>query len=107
MKLKINRNLLAATFIFTFFAPFVSAEQVECSKYGNLAEKIMSGRQLGVPISKFMELLPDYGSNADFYKEMVFKAFEEPAYSNSENQKRAKREFRNKIEFMCYKDRQN
>ena len=97
MKLNINRNLLAATFILSSFAPLASAEEeVNCAIQGIMAEVVMGGRQVGLPISEAIAIAPSL-------KEMVLLAHEEPAWSTSENQEKAKREFRNKIELACYK----
>jgi len=103
MKLNINRNIITASLILSSLAPLASAEEeVNCAYQGIMAELVMGGRQVGVPISEAIALDPD---NA-YFKQMILLAHEEPAWSTAENQERAKREFRNKIELDCYKSLQ-
>ena len=88
------------TFILSSLAPLASAEEeVNCAYQGIMAELVMGGRQVGVPISEAIALAPNNAS----LKEMVLLAHEEHAWSTAENQEKAKREFRNKIELACYK----
>ena len=46
-----------------------------------MAELVMGGRQVGVPISEAIALAPNNAS----LKEMVLLAHEEPAWSTAEN----------------------
>ena len=82
MKLNTNFNLFAATFILSSLAPLASAEEeVNCAYQGIMAELVMGGRQVGVPISEAIALAPNNAS----LKEMVLLAHEEPAWSTAEN----------------------
>jgi hypothetical protein len=55
-----------------------------------------------VPFSDTIGINPDSTS----HMAMALMTYEEPAWNTAENQAKAKREFRNKIELDCYKSLQ-
>jgi len=101
MILNIKRNLFAITFILLIFSSIVSAEEITvCESMGLSAETIMGARQAGLPLSEIMDMIPD---DNVYHETMALWAYEEPVWSTSDNQEKAKREFRDKIELACYK----
>jgi hypothetical protein len=69
-----------------------------CTVIGDLAEAIMTNRQLGIPMSRMMEI----NGADDLARLMVMEAYKEPRYSSDEYQRRAVQDFRNEIEVACY-----
>ncbi|GAB2507315.1 hypothetical protein [Microbulbifer agarilyticus] len=72
-----------------------------CKAWSQMAEKVMKGRQLGAPMSAFMEAAEEDGS--ELMKKIVVMAYEQPRYSTEQNQVRAADEFRDEFYLMCIK----
>lgn len=73
-----------------------------CRAWGSLAAKIMELRQDEAPLSRALELAGS-GEQNEITRNIVMKAYEQPAYQSPNNQKRAVDTFRNQIELGCFK----
>ena len=87
-------------------AETATREQQFCQMIGGMAEAIMSVRQSGTQLSKFMTTFSNAGQfpaelNA-VVQEMAIAAYQQPNYSTAEMQKRAISDFRNGYETACY-----
>ena len=74
------------------------ADPGSCENTGIIAAKIMEARQLGIPISKLLQVANDKTTEA-----MVYQAFDVSRFQTDEYQQRAIRDFREKWEVTCYK----
>jgi hypothetical protein len=72
-----------------------------CKLYGKLADAIMHGRQIGVPVST--ALAPQGVKATREVEELVFAAYDQPRYQTSEYQRKARENFQNATELACYK----
>lgn len=72
-----------------------------CRAWGSLAVKIMGLRQSEAPMSRAMELAGT-GSESQFARHIVMKAYEIPAQAEPYRRRQADA-FRNKIELECFK----
>ena len=70
-----------------------------CENTGIIAAKIMEARQVGIPISKLLQVAE--GSKTT--EAMVHQAFDVSRFQTDEYQQRAIRDFREKWEVTCYK----
>ena len=81
----------------------VAAEEANqkdiCQTVGELAEGVMKARQIGVSMSKSMDLAKD----TDWLREMVIAAYEQPAYQTELMQKKAISDFATDYLVICYK----
>jgi hypothetical protein len=74
-----------------------------CTGIGNMAGAIMEARQMEIPMSEVMTVFSSSTESDQFYREVVIKAYEQPAYSSPEIQQRAVSGFRNAWEVECFK----
>lgn len=86
-------------------AAFIAAVEVsandnaDCADWGQLAKAVMEARQERVPMSDMMDAV------GEDVAEMVIMAYDHPAYSTREYQRKAEQEFANEIMKMCYRAR--
>jgi hypothetical protein len=75
-----------------------------CEGFGQLAEELMIARQMGVPMSRVMEVAEaGWGDeDVDLLRQMVVMAYEVPRYATDEYQRRAVADYRNEVELACY-----
>jgi hypothetical protein len=69
-----------------------------CKVYGGLAEAIMRGHQVGVPMVEMMAISTD-----ESIKQMVILAYESPRYQTPEIQRRTIGDFRDSAYLACAK----
>jgi uncharacterized protein YlaN (UPF0358 family) len=76
----------------------------QCYALGQLAEVIMLDRQQGKSPTEVLEryVLPQDTERQDLVRDIVFRAFELPAFANHGSQQTSVQEFRNEIELECY-----
>lgn len=75
-----------------------------CPKIGEIAELIMGHRQEGTAISDLRAALGGVdGAVNEVAMQMILDAYEKPRYSTDENKLKAKADFRNDMELMCYR----
>jgi hypothetical protein len=72
-----------------------------CAVLGELARTVMDSRQLGVALSKLMDIVKDDSLS----KRIVLDAYEQPRYQAEEFKRAAVEDFGNKWEIMCYQAR--
>lgn len=72
-----------------------------CKPFGELAATIMEGRQVGVPMSKMMELGDDDETIQGIAGSMVIEAYKRPRMSVDENQRKMTRDFENEMFLSC------
>lgn len=73
------------------------AQKKECSGQSEVAEKIMEGRQAGVPMRKMIDL-----AEGDQLLELMVKwAYDEPGYSSDQMQRRSATKFGNRQYRLC------
>ena len=89
--------LKAITLALTLVATPLAAEADACSQMGTMAAKIMEVRQIGVAVSKVIEIFDDDAMTA-----IILAAYQVPRFSTDEYQQRAIADFRNEVEVMCY-----
>ena len=73
-----------------------------CKMTGDIAEKMMMARQLGVSMQSVMA-----AAESPLRKAMVMDAYEVPRYATDEFQKRKAQDFRDKWYMSCYKSSQD
>lgn len=75
-----------------------------CEGFGRLAEELMVARQMGVPMSRVMEVAEAAWGDEDvnLLRQMVVLAYEVPRYATDEYQRRAIEDYRNEVELACY-----
>lgn len=110
--------LIAATMVAScsyapaFAAPKESSKGIEVSKgicemNAELAESMMNLYQLGVPLSKILEIgakVEDATpSDLNAYRRMTLRMADTPVYNTKSYQERAVAEFSNKVLMDCYK----
>ncbi len=86
--------ILAAAAALTLTA----AQAQDCKMIGDLAEKTMEARQVGVPMSKMMEIAKD----DRLLKTIIIDAYKKPRFSTDEFQRSATVDFRADWEVACY-----
>lgn len=69
-----------------------------CSAFGQLAEVVMEHRQMELPLTEALAIAGDNGAA----RAIVMDAYVTASFRTLENQERAVREFRNRIETICY-----
>ena len=89
--------LKAITLALTLVATPLAAGTVDCAQAGIMAGKLMQARQVGVPVSKVIEIFDDDAMTA-----IILAAYQVPRFSTDEYQQRAVADFRNEVEVMCY-----
>lgn len=76
----------------------------ECAHLGNLAKKIMTTRQNGVPLSEVMKAMRETMPNTmEAVKPFVLMAYETIQFSAPDARATAIKSFRNAVELQCYK----
>lgn len=78
-----------------------TANAQDCKMIGDLAEKTMEARQVGVPMSKMMEIAKD----DRLLKSIILDAYKKPRFSTEEFQRSATVDFRADWEVACYEVR--
>ncbi|MCB5199055.1 hypothetical protein LGQ03_07365 [Loktanella sp. TSTF-M6] len=92
--------MLSASFATESFAQDGSAdERASCANYGDLAESIMSNRQLGIALSQMMAV----SEGNETFEMMVMRAYDVPQFSSEGMRSDAASRFRNEIEIECFK----
>lgn len=81
----------------------IDADQM-CLEIGDLAEAIMTNRQLGIAMSRMMGAGPTDDAYAALFREMLVSAFETPRYDSPEFQVRESQDFRAQWELICYQE---
>lgn len=76
----------------------ITANAQDCKMIGDLAEKTMEARQVGVPMSKMMEIAKD----DRLLKSIIIDAYKKPRFSTDEFQRSATVDFRADWEVACY-----
>jgi hypothetical protein len=101
------KKLLIVIFIVTIGMPNVYASV--CTDLGNVSEKIMESRQINVPITDMMKLAENFNAVNEQWvqivKSITIDAYSLPRFTTVQYQKDAIRDFRNKWETMCYRNR--
>lgn len=74
-----------------------------CESFGELAETFMESRQIGIPMSQMMLILPQVDAEVlEMAALMIKMAYSQPMLSYAENQKKAIVRFRDQIEVACF-----
>lgn len=76
-----------------------------CPTVETLARTIMEGRQVGVPMTKMMEVADNQGDNpmGRLIRALIVAAFEKPRYMTAEIQQREVDDFANEAALECYR----
>jgi len=91
--------LSALVLILAIYAGSAKAEEKDhCLQISSLAESIMTGRQMGLPMSKMMGV-----TDLDLARTMVIEAYEHPRFSTEQVKKRAIGDFRDRWYLACVK----
>lgn len=76
---------------------FPPGGQDMCKSFGEVAESIMTARQIEVPISEMLEIT----RRDQDAMEAVLEAYQRPAYSTPEMRRKSAQRFRNDMETKC------
>lgn len=94
------KKLLTALALVAFCAPAHAETPVEiCTGWGQVAENVMWGRQLGAAMSDYMAVAE---GNA-MLQAIVTDAYAQPRYQTDAAQIRAVEDFRSAIELVCFR----
>lgn len=70
-----------------------------CPVISRTAGEIMRAHQVGVPLTRAMEIVGDDA----FWRNIVLQAYSSPRYSTDENRRNAVTDFTTTVELACYK----
>lgn len=79
------------------------SEKDWCTDLGDTAERIMTARQSGVPISQMMAIIPTDGNLGAIIRELTLMAYEQPLMQSTDYKQRVAREFGDSVEVVCYR----
>jgi hypothetical protein len=89
----------------TPLAALTQEQTAVCTALGGLAQQIMEARQMGVPLSQMIAVLPpeeDQDATQAMILRIVVNAYDAPRYSTDTYQRIAAMDYRNEIETMCF-----
>jgi len=86
----------------TASAAYADERTTFCTQIGMLSSKVMELRQQEIPLSTVMSSEVD-PSLRELRDAIVLQAYDTPAFSTAENQKRAIDGYRNQQEIECFK----
>lgn len=96
MKKLLITTVLLASFTLSAEEPTVNAN---CSTIETLSREIMTSRQVGVPLSKMLEITP----HGTLGRKLTIIAYSSPVYSTVQYQQRAINNFANEALLECVK----
>lgn len=98
-----RKLLMSAAFGLALAEPVTAG----CESFGQLAEELMTARQLGLPMSRVLDVAGAAWGDEDtgLLYALVEGAYAEPRYTVPENQRRAVQDYRNEVELACYQAR--
>ncbi len=80
---------------------FAEDDRPTCETFSDTAEAIMDARQVGVPFKTLWANAK--ASNLQIIKDMTLMAYEQPAYSTEQYQKKATQKFADQVYVACVK----
>lgn len=101
-----NMKIFAAAIALSMSTPARADDGAEvCVQIERLAGKVMESRQVGVPMSRVMEIVSKGTATALILQRMVIEAYQEPDYSTEEYKSRQRIEFAARWAAICYEAR--
>jgi translation initiation factor 2B subunit (eIF-2B alpha/beta/delta family) len=94
-----------AAFALVFSQPAIAKESDSefCYNIEEIARSVMSARQSNVSMSKVMKIMAEnFPDNMELMRSIVIQAYEKPAYSTAQYQKREIDEYANHWATVCY-----
>lgn len=104
------KNLIIAAMLFVptiaFSEEQPASKEIVCNSLGALAKVVMENRQMGVPLSKMLEVPAKMQeeSLANITTAIILEAYDSPKFSGKQYQQEAAEEFSNKVVLECWKN---
>lgn len=98
-----KRLFLIGALLFTPIVSNSKTNKMNCSDIHEVATNIMKGRQSGIDITKFADIVAETNGEGGVMELLLMDAYEQPKFSSQEYQLDAIKEFANKWYVACYK----
>jgi len=99
------KNIIITVFCFTTATSVLAEDEwlEKCGLLANMSEIIMTGRQEGVPMEKYIESSRDFSELYEINKKLVIDAYEISRQSSKAMKKKTIEEYRDKTYLACLK----